>query len=97
MVEKSEPERVKEMLRQIKHPEMDLDIVELGMIGNIRYDPEKTTIVLRLPFRKIPMKRAIMTRIEEILSDRVVEIKTCLMSKDQKSRFFILAGENWGH
>jgi len=96
MGERSDPGNIKEILRQIKHPEMDLDIVDLGMIGKIRDHPDKITIVLRLPFRRIPMKRAIMERIENILSDRVVEVKTCLMNKDQKSRFFILAGEHWG-
>jgi len=91
------PNEIRDLLRQIKHPEMDLDIVELGMIGRIQDGPVKVTIELRLPFRGIPMKRTIMDRIEDILSDRVVEIKTCLMNKEHKSRFFILAGEHWGH
>ncbi|MFO8051831.1 MAG: iron-sulfur cluster assembly protein [Thermoplasmatota archaeon] len=86
---------IKKRLKQIKHPEMDLDIVELGMIGKVRENDEKVTIQLRLPFRRVPMKREIMDRIREALGDRVVEIKPYLMNRKHKAEFFELAGENW--
>jgi len=84
------------LLKQIKHPGIDLDIVELGMIGKIREGSGKVIIEFRLPFRGIPKKQMIMDQIKEILNDRVVEVKPCLMNREHKARFIELAQENWG-
>ena len=87
--------QIREKLKQIKHPNIDLDIVQLGMIGEITERDGDMTILLRVPFRRIPIKRAIIRNIKVILNNKDVKVRTCLMNKEQKARFFELAGENW--
>jgi hypothetical protein len=41
------------------------------------------------------MKRMVIDRIGEILADREVDIRPCLMNMEHKSRFFIMAGKHW--
>jgi len=89
-------EDIRKLMRQIKHPEMDLDIVELGMIGRVREEGNKVHIELKLPFRGVPKKRMIIDRIENILGERDVEVRTVLMNRKHKAEFYELAGRNWG-
>lgn len=86
---------IKELLKELKHPEIDLDLVELGIIGRIKEKDSKITIELKLPFLNIPIKQMLIDQIKGKLSHRVVEVKPCLMNDEDKSEFFILAKKNW--
>ncbi|MEA3560122.1 MAG: iron-sulfur cluster assembly protein [Candidatus Thermoplasmatota archaeon] len=86
---------IKEILKELKHPEINLDLVELGMIGRIREKENKVIIELKLPFLNIPIKQMLIDQIKDQLSDRVVEVTPCLMNNEDKSNFFILSRKHW--
>jgi metal-sulfur cluster biosynthetic enzyme len=94
-IEEDDPNKIRIALRELKHPEIDLDLVELGMIGKIKEKNNKVYVELKLPFKKIPIKQMLMEQIEEKLSDRIVEVKPCLMREDDKAAFMILARKHW--
>lgn len=94
-MEEDDPDEIRKALRELKHPEINMDLVELGMIGKIKEKDNKVLIELKLPFRKIPIKRTLIEQIQEKLSDHDVEVKPCLMRKDDKAEFMILAQKHW--
>lgn len=86
---------IKKILTELKHPEIDLDLVKLGMIGRIEEVDEKVLIELKLPFLNIPIKQALIDQIKGVLSDRTVEVKPCIMGNEAKAEFFVLAKRHW--
>lgn len=86
---------IKEILKGLKHPEISLDLVELGMIGRIEEVDEKVQIELKLPFQNIPIKQALIDQIKGVLSDRTVDVRPCIMGNEDKAEFFVLAKKYW--
>ncbi len=88
-------ENIKKSLKELKHPEIDLDLVELGMIGHIAEIEGKVSVELKLPFPNIPIKQMLIDQIKGKLSDYNVEVKPCRMGNEDKANFFILAKKHW--
>lgn len=86
---------LKNLLKEIKHPEINMDLVGLGMIGRVKEEDNKVTVELKLPFLNIPIKQMLINQIRGKLDGRVVNVKPCLMSNEDKAEFFVLARKHW--
>ncbi len=78
-------------LRGVIHPEIERNLVELGMVGDVDIEDEKVTLALKLPFMNVPIKDDLMRAVEEAvvkLDDILqVEVKLTEMSQQERAAF----------
>ncbi len=86
---------IEKKLNQLKHPEINQSLWQLGMIGEIKNKKEKWIIELKIPFPHVPIKQLLINSIQETLSDYIIEVKISVMNEKEKERFLVLARENW--
>jgi Mrp family chromosome partitioning ATPase len=84
-------ERVTEVLRGVMHPEIERDLVSLGMIKGISSKNDKVRVTLALPFKEIPIKdelvksvRQAVVRLDSDLSARVDVVE---MNQKERAAF----------
>ena len=83
-------EEIKKTLRKTKHPEFDKNLIELGMIRNIKIEKTKIIIVLVLPFLHVPIKEQLLKIIKQAIKenfDIIPIIKIKEMNQKEKKKF----------
>ena len=88
-------EEVKSLLNQVKHPEINNSLVELGMIGEVQQEGDVVIVELKLPMLGVPIKGLLVELIKGGLKDFEVEVRPSLMSDEERASFFELAHANW--
>ena len=88
-------EEIRNLLNEVKHPEINNSLVELQMIGDIKEEDDKVTVELKLPIPGIPIKQMLIDLIKNKLEGKVVEVKTSVMSQEERDKFFELSRQNW--
>ena len=95
------PESVREVLKTVKHPEINNDVVDLGMIHDVDIEGKEVTIHVALPLDEISKE------VRHKLAENVVEKckkahpgVECLihfekMSEEEHDRFCRMASEEW--
>jgi len=83
-------EEIKKTLRKTKHPEFDKNLIELGMIRNIKIEKTKIIIVLVLPFLHVPIKEQLLKIIKQAIKENfditpIIKIKE--MNQKEKKKF----------
>src|SRR5690554_4948933 len=63
--------RIRELLQQVYDPELGVNIVDLGLIYDILYEPEQTYIRMTLTTPGCPMHDTIVGGVERILKDQM--------------------------
>ena len=86
--------KIRDLLNEIKHPEINKSLVELGMIGQIHQN-DKLVVELKLPTEGIPIKEMLANLIKDKLSDFDVKVTFSVMNETEKQKFFELARKNW--
>jgi metal-sulfur cluster biosynthetic enzyme len=99
--ETDEPERaalVKEALREVVDPEIGLNIIELGLMRDVAFQPEKTWLKMILTTPFCPYGPAILEQTRQKVSS-VTEIPTTIemgMELWDPSMMEEGAGADWG-
>jgi len=88
-------EGIRDLLDEVKHPEINNSLVELQMVGDIKEEDDKIIIELKLPVPEIPIKQMLIDLIKNKLKDKVVDIKTSVMNPEERDKFFELSRQNW--
>ncbi len=88
-------DQIKNLLKQVNHPEINNSLVELGMIEEIQQDGKKVTIELKLPMANVPIKEMLVDLIKNKLKDFEVKINFSVMDEAERQKFFELAHKNW--
>jgi metal-sulfur cluster biosynthetic enzyme len=90
---------IKEKLSKVMHPEINNNLVDLGMIEDIIYKQKHISLTLKLPFLEVPIKDLLIGSIKKALSDLDssirVEINIEQMSQKQREKFAKMAKEGW--
>ncbi len=86
--------KVRELLASAMHPEINYDLLKLGMI-KINSVSEVINLTLLLPFKGVPIKEQLINIIKESLKGFKVKIDIGLMSNKEKEYFMRLAREGW--
>jgi Mrp family chromosome partitioning ATPase len=81
-------EQVLAVLRNVVHPEMKRDLVELGMIKDVAVEDSRVTVTLALPYMNVPIKEDLVDRVKEVLSsaDPAAQVEVELVEMGQKER-----------
>ena len=83
-------EKIKNALKKAKHPEFDKNLVELGMIRNIKIEKNKIIVVLVLPFLHVPIREQLVEIIKQAIKknfDIIPAIKIKEMNQKEKKKF----------
>lgn len=94
-------EEIRRALSEVKHPEIDSTLVDLGMINNIVVKGKDVSVTLKLPFMEIPaqVKDYLVNSISQALSNLddslKAEIPLAPMSQDDRMNFISMAKANW--
>jgi Mrp family chromosome partitioning ATPase len=84
-------EKVYQQLRQVMHPEIKRNLVELGMIKDVAIQDGCVTVTLALPFKEIPVKdglvRGVQEAVKKLDSSDQVEVKLVEMSQQERAAF----------
>lgn len=87
-----------EVVSQIKHPEIqNRNLVELGMIPEIKISGDQVTLLLALPSPELPIKDALINEIRQVVTnfneDLNVKVVAAAMSDEERSIFFSVLRE----
>jgi Mrp family chromosome partitioning ATPase len=78
-------------LRQVMHPEMERDLVQLGMIREIALQDSQVIVTLALPFLDVPIKDDLVHAVQEAVSKAgaglSVQVEPIEMSQKERAAF----------
>jgi Mrp family chromosome partitioning ATPase len=84
-----------EALRGAMHPEIEQNLVELGMIKDVVVEGSHVAFVLALPYKDIPIKNDLVQRAREAVAalepDLDIEVKLTEMSQKERAAFMTVA------
>jgi len=80
-----------EALRGVQHPEMNRDLVSLGMIKSVDLDGDDVLVTLALPFKEIPIAddlvRSIRGALADLDAELDVDVESVEMTQKQRAAF----------
>jgi metal-sulfur cluster biosynthetic enzyme len=94
-------EAIYQKLAEVKHPEINCTLVELGMLSDIDSDIDKVTLTMKLPTLGIPLqiKDILLNSVKQAVIDLdtglETEITLAQMSQEERMKFFSMARANW--
>ena len=90
-------EEVWEIVGQVKHPMINLSLVELGIVRDVTLEGNKVAFTFASPFPKIPIKDRLIKSVRGPLErmGASVEVNEIVMDQEQLQRFLTLEKENW--
>ena len=95
-------EQVLGAINEVKHPEIENTLVDLGMIRDIEYAEEEETVTLTLvlPFYGIPVqiRDYMVNQLHLAIKDAGAELKSvnvAEMNEVERQEFFIKEQANW--
>ena len=90
-------EQVLDALRQVMHPEVKRDLVDLGMIKDVAMQDGKATVTLALPFIDVPIKedliRAVQEAVSKVNAALQVQVEPIEMSQKERAAFMAMSEE----
>jgi metal-sulfur cluster biosynthetic enzyme len=90
-------EEIHQAVAEVRHPEIDRTLVELGMIKDIAIVNDKVILSMALPFMGVPIKDYLVHSVEEVVTKLGVDIEVKLteMNKEERDAFMAMAQEGW--
>jgi len=89
----------KKVLSEVMHPEINYNLVDLGMIDEVVIRENKVSLTLKLPLLEVPIKDYLIQITKEALiglqEDLEVEVKLDQMSQQERDKFMKKAKEGW--
>ena len=87
---------IKKELKKVIHPEINNNLVDLGMIGKIKVINNLVEVELILPFINVPIKQMLV----DLIKDKIkkfgeIKIKFKEMDEKQRTKFVNKAREGW--
>ena len=91
--------KIEETLSKVMHPEINNNLVDLGIIEDVTYKQNHVSLTLKLPFLQVPVKDVLLEDIKKALMDLdssiEVEINIKQMTEQQREKFVKMAKEEW--
>jgi len=86
-------EQIAAALRAVMHPELNRNLVELGMVRDARVRDGTVSVTLALPFKEIPVKDELVRSVREALAklDPALEVEVDIIEMSQQERAAFMA------
>ena len=92
-------QKVIEALSQVKHPEINSTLVDLGMVKDIQIEGNKVSFKLALPMMGIPpsVRDYMINSLRQAVAGQGVELDATLaeMTPQERQVFFTMSQQNW--
>ncbi len=92
-------QKVIEALSQVKHPEINSTLVDLGMVKDIQIEGNKVSFKLALPMMGIPpsVRDYMINSLRQAVAGQDVELDATLaeMTPQERQVFFTMSQQNW--
>jgi len=92
-------EEVKEAIKDVKHPEINDTLINLGIVKDVKVEDGKIIITINLPFPQVPevIVSMFIQDLKGPLSKFNAEVvyKRTYMTKEEVDRFLKLEQEGW--
>lgn len=90
-------EEIMKTLNGVKHPAIDLSLIELGMLRNISVEGSSVHVEFVLPFPNIPIKEALFASVRTPLEEMGLQVlvSEAVMTPDEVQKFLALETANW--
>ena len=84
----TDDKQVLEALRGVQHPEMERDLVSLGMVQDVTTRDRAVEVTLALPYKEIPIKDDLVRSVRNAITtlDRDLDVEVKLVEMNQKER-----------
>jgi Mrp family chromosome partitioning ATPase len=91
-------EHVMAALRQVMHPELERDLVELGMIAQVAVQDSQVSVTLALPFLEIPIRDDLVNAAKEAVQtlDPALQVQVQPIEMSQRERAAFMAKSDRG-
>jgi metal-sulfur cluster biosynthetic enzyme len=90
---------IEEKLSEVMHPEINNNLIDLGIIEDVVYKQKHVSLTLKLPFLQVPVKDVLLESIKKALADLDnsigVKINIKQMTEQQREKFVKMAKEGW--
>ncbi|MFO8101129.1 MAG: iron-sulfur cluster assembly protein [Dehalococcoidia bacterium] len=88
-------DQVQQVLAGIKHPEIGLPLVELGMLKDVSVSKNKVALTLATPFGKVSIEDILISIIREAIGrlGAELEINRAVMTQKERNRFLSMSQE----
>ena len=85
------------ILEDIKHPAIDLSLIKLGMLKNIKLEGDSVSADFCFPFPNIPIKEMLFASIRAPLEGMglTATFSETIMNPDEVQQFLALETANW--
>ncbi len=90
-------ETVRELLMKVKHPAIDLSLLELGIVRKYSVDGERVNIEFAWPFPNIPIRSLLINSVRTPLLEMGADMNftETIMDESEKQRFLMLEQAAW--
>ena len=90
-------EKIKKILKNIKHPEINASLIELGMIKDVEFKDGIVVVTMLFPFPGVPIRNMLIEAVKEPIEKEglKVEIKEGVMNEKELQKFFKMEQEKW--
>ena len=85
---------IREKLKKVFHPEINNNLVELGMIRDVAVEGSTVLIKLALPFPDVPIKEDLINLIKESIQGDL-RVDVVMMNDKERETFLQKAREGW--
>jgi len=101
MAKSTSEQEIREVLAQVRHPEIANTLVDLGMLKDVVVEGNKVSLTLLLPFMGIPIQikdyliNSLRQALANVDTSLEVEMNIAEMSQDERAKFSRMAQEEW--
>ena len=90
-------EDVLKTIENVKHPAIDLSLLELGVVQNVEVENNKVKVTFAFPFPNIPIADMLINSIKQPIIGLGAEVEDAivLMTEEEKQRFLMLEQSAW--
>ena len=90
-------EDIRSILEKIKHPAIDRNLLDLGIIRKFEIEADKVIITMALPFPNVPIIDQLINSVKEPIEKLGLEVEVVqtVMSEEELQNFLRLEQENW--
>ncbi|RKX89404.1 MAG: metal-sulfur cluster biosynthetic enzyme [Spirochaetes bacterium] len=90
-------EDVLRVIESVKHPAINLSLVDLGMLRNISINNDSVSVEFVFPFPNIPIKDMLISSVRQPLENMGYSLKVseAQMTPEEVQRFLELETANW--
>lgn len=92
-------ETIENAIEDVRHPEVDATLVDLGMVDDIAIEDSEAIIDVAIPMTGIPdaIKQMLAQRLAAPLESLDVDLSVqfVLMDQETRERFFEMEEDNW--